>query len=463
MKRPDRRGPDRPPERRPDNQPARRSPRDARRAAVEALLGLAEDREGRVLTHLDVSALAPRDAALAREIALGVVRRRALLDHVCEGFAPRGLPPRVETRMVLRLGAYQLCFLDRIPPHAAVDSAVELCDLPARGFVNAILRRVASSVVPRAPDDDGRLRADRVIVPGDRVLKLAAPLPDPAIDPAGHLAVLGSLPRFLVERWLRKHGVERTAELVAACNRPAGVSLRTVQIPRDELAARLAAEGVETSPGDHPRVLSWTGGSSPFGTASYREGKFVAQDATAVAAAEALGAQRGETVLDLCAAPGTKATLLAEAVGSSGRVFAYDPDPLRRARIVDNVIRLGMPWLKIVEDPVRVADCDRVLVDVPCSNTGVLARRVEVRHRLSRRAIDELAGLQHELCNQALALVKLGGIVVYSTCSIEAEENEDLIAAVLAGGGVELVEERHTWPDPPRHDGGYYAVLRRTD
>jgi 16S rRNA (cytosine967-C5)-methyltransferase len=437
--------------------------REPRRVAFEALLEFSAQPDARILECLHGDGLEPRDQALAREIALGVVRRRDLLDHIALGFAPRGLPARAEARMALRIGIYQLAFLERIPPHAAVDTAVELVDGSVRGFVNAVLRRVAEQIVPKPDDDDARPRADRLVLPGERVLRLGLALPHPETDTVRHLALLGSLPAFLAKRWFQRHGAARAFELVDATLRPAAVALRTVRCTRDELAAALHAEGVETTASEHPRVLIWSGGVSPFASTAWKQGRFVAQDPTAVAAAEALGAQSGETVLDLCAAPGTKATLLAEAVGESGVVLAYDPDAKRRAKIVDNVVRLGLSRIRILEDVARGAGADRVIVDAPCSNTGVLARRVEVRHRLDTAGIADLAAQQRSLLGDALALVRVGGVVVYSTCSIEREENEAVVEAALAEGGVELVEQRMTWPDPPRHDGGYFAVLRRND
>lgn len=434
---------------------------DARVVAFRALLDFAEDPDARILTKLEWRDVPPRDQRLAREIALGVVRRRDLLDHICEGFAPRGLPPRVDTRFALRIGVYQLCFLDRVPPHAAVDSTVELCEGAERGFVNAVLRRVAEHL--EVVEGEVAPSAERVAVGGGRVVNLGLPLPDPETDPAGWLCVVGSMPRFLVERWLERHGRERAFALIDAANRPAGVSLRTVRVSRDELAARLAAEGVETEPDEHPRVLRWVDGSSPFAGAAFQEGIFVAQDPTAVRAAEAVDAQPGEMILDLCAAPGTKASLLAEAVVPGGTVIASDPDGRRRARIVDNVIRLRMPQIKIVEDPERGLGADRVLADVPCSNTGVLSRRVEVRHRLTPETFRSLVALQTEILEQALTLVRPSGLVVYSTCSIDDEENHDLVTAVAARCFATVVEECATWPDPPHHDGGYHARIRAPD
>ncbi|MGA1608991.1 MAG: transcription antitermination factor NusB [Planctomycetota bacterium] len=438
------------------------APLGPRRIAARALLALAEDPDARLDAVLDLDDLPARDRGLAATIARGVVRRQGFLDHVLAGHCDRGLPDDPRMRIPLRIGAFQLMFLERVPPHAAVDESVALSGPRQRGFINAVLRRVAASVQDR-PADPARPR-DEVALGEGRSIRLAAPIPDPGTDPAGALALVHGLPEFLVARWIDDAGVARARARAAAADGTPGVTFRPVGISASELAERLAAAGVETAPSEHPHLLSWVQGSgSPFRSAPFEEGLFVVQDPTAFRAAQALDAQAGETILDLCAAPGTKATWLAEAVGKTGRVLAHDIDVTRRQRIAENAARLRMPWLEVCESVESLAGpIDRVLVDVPCSNTGVLARRVEVRHRLEASAFERLPDLQTDLLLQGLALVRPGGTVVYSTCSIEPDENQDVVAAALAARGeaVELVTETLTEPDPPRHDGGYLAVLR---
>jgi 16S rRNA (cytosine967-C5)-methyltransferase len=232
-----------------------------------------------------------------------------------------------------------------------------------------------------------------------------------------------------------------------------------------ELAAELARADVATAPTAQARLLQWTGGGSPFATIAFREGRFVVQDPTALAAADAVPCGPGDTVVDLCAAPGTKTTALAERVRPGGRVIAYDPDSLRRLRIVDNVTRLRLSdVVTVVADPVHLPPADAVLADVPCSNTGVLGRRVEVRSRLLPETFVELAELQRKLLRHAIALCKPGGTVVYSTCSIDREENDDVVAAVLADPATppcERLGSRLTLPTAGVADGGFHATLRR--
>jgi 16S rRNA (cytosine967-C5)-methyltransferase len=434
-----------------------------RRIAARALLALSEDPENRLDTALDLDELSPRDRSLAATIARGVVRKQGFLDHVLAGHCDRGLPDDPRMRIPLRIGAFQLLFLERVPPHAAVDESVALTGQRQRGFVNAILRRVAASVEDR-PANPERPR-DEVPIGPSRSIRLAMPIPDPTSDPAGALALVHGLPEFLVARWIEHAGVAVARARAEAADGTPGITFRPVGISPTALADRLAQADVETCPSEHPHLLRWVQGSgSPFRSAPFEEGLFVVQDPTAFRAAEAVGAQAGETILDLCAAPGTKATWLAEAVGKTGRVLAHDIDADRRPRIAENAARLRMPWLEVIDSVEGLpGPIDRVLVDVPCSNTGVLARRVEVRHRLEESAFDRLPELQRELLLQGISLARPGGTVVYSTCSIEPDENQDVVASVLAArrAEVELLTETVTEPDPPRHDGGYFAVLRR--
>ncbi|MCA8974467.1 MAG: hypothetical protein KDC98_07080, partial [Planctomycetes bacterium] len=232
------------------------------------------------------------------------------------------------------------------------------------------------------------------------------------------------------------------------------------------LLAALGAAGVEVEPVEAAGVLRWTGGESPFGTEPFRTGRFVAQDPTALAAAEAVPCGPGAAVVDLCAAPGTKTTWLAGKVRPGGRVYAFDPDERRRLRIAENVARMQLgEVVRLVTRPEDLPPAEAVLADVPCSNSGVLGRRVEVRRRITAAAIEGMAELQRKLLHRALRLVLPGGHAVYSTCSIDREENEAVVAAVLADasldGGFEVVRSELTLPLAGSRDGGYFAVIRR--
>ena len=432
----------------------------ARAAALQALVDLDRGREDRLRAALDAAGLQGRDRGLANELAHGVLRRERLLDHVLEGLAARGLPRDPRLRLVLRLGAYQLLFVGGMPAHAAVNETVQLVR-GNRGFANAMLRQIARRIELRAADP-AAVTTELPLSP-TRTLLLPAPLPE---DLGERLAIEHSLPDFLVLRWRRQFGDEALPGIAAATSAVPGVYLRVAAtVSRDALFAALAAEGVTTERVHHDRLLRWTGGESPFGTKAYEQGWFAVQDPTALAAAEAVPCVPGDRVIDLCAAPGTKTGVLAERVRPGGTVFAADPDDRRRERIAENVARLGLrDEVKIVPDADLPGDVDAVLADVPCSNSGVLARRVEVRRRLQPSTFADLAALQGRILERAASLVRPGGHVVYSTCSIDREENEANVAAFLAGEAgryFALLSQATTLPQAGLCDGGFVAVLRR--
>jgi 16S rRNA (cytosine967-C5)-methyltransferase len=430
----------------------------ARRAAWRALLALETGRVTRIDAAFDVSGLAPPDRALAFELVHGAERGRLFLDAVIEALLKRGATRDHRLRVALRLGAHQILRLTRIPTYAAVSETVGLLH-GARGTANAVLRRLAGCIATRPPDP--RRARSEVALDESRTLVMPVEfLPDPETDPAAYHALLHGLPAFLVQRWEARYGAETARRLAAAADRTPAVILRATRPGgAARLQQELAAEEVQTEFLADPRLLRWTGGASPFGGAAYRAGAFVAQDPTALRAAEALDAQPGETIVDLCAGPGTKTVLLAERVGAAGRVHAYDVTERRRAPIRDNAARLGFgPIVVVHDDQERLPVADRVLADVPCSNTGVLARRVEARRRLTPESFAELAARQRELLARALRLARPGGVVAYSTCSIEPEENDDVVDAVV-GSGARVRWRELTLPDPPAHDGGFVAVI----
>jgi 16S rRNA (cytosine967-C5)-methyltransferase len=421
--------------------------------------------------HLGRAGLSPQDRRFVTQLVFGVIRRKAALDALVRPFVQRPFhevePPLVD---VLRLGAFQLAFLTHVPKHAAVHETVSLANHVGRpgatGFINGVLRRVAEAVTDEfvdyaysdtVPFDDGKYR------------KLARPLlPDPDRDLPAYLAAGFSWPRWLADRWLARLDRDECFRLGFWFNAPPPLWLRVNRLKLDREAYRLflAAKGIAAEPGEHPQSLRLLDGASVRELPGYDAGEFAVQDHSAMTVASALDPQSGWAVLDLCAAPGGKTTHLAELMRDRGRVVACDIEPRRLDTVAALARRLGVtivePHLvdKESTDP-PAGPFDAALVDVPCSNTGVLGRRPEVRWRLRPTEFEDLIRLQTRLLFTALDRVKPGGVVVYSTCSIEPDENEGVVNAVRRGiKGLVVEAEGRAVPGRPA-DGGYWARLRK--
>jgi len=433
--------------------------------------------------HLARVPLAPQDRRFVTQLVFGVIRRKATLDALVKPFVKRAFhdiePPLVDC---LRLGAFQLAFLTHVPKHAAVHETVNLADHlgrpRAKGFLNGVLRRVAEVVTDEfvdapAPDAlpfDGRSPpvATGGLRPSKSYRKLTRPLlPDPTTDPAAYLAAAFSWPRWLADRWLARHGPDECFRLGFWFNAPPPLWLRTNKLKLDRETYRLilAAQGIDAEPGEHPQSLRLTENAAIRELPGYAQGEFSVQDASSMAIVTALAPQSGWRVLDLCAAPGGKTTHLAELMTNRGHITACDIDPRRLDIVTTLCQRLGVT----IVEPVLVAkDGDpppgpyhAAIVDVPCSNTGVLGRRPEVRWRLRPDEFEHLIRLQTRLLFNALDRVKPDGVVVYSTCSIEPDENEGVVKAVRRGiKGLTVEAEHHAIPGRPA-DGGYWARLRK--
>lgn len=392
---------------------------NARRVAAQILLRA--ERPGDFVEHrLDSDpahrALSPEDRRLARELAFGVLRQRAALDWLVAKRTD-GRPQRPEVLAVLRLGAYQLFFLDRVPDHAAVHETVSLArELGLQhqsGFVNAVLRGLAREKEPLREALE-RLRVE-----------------DPATG--------WSHPRWLVSRWAKELTPPDLQSLLRWNNTPARTFARVNRLRSspEALLAKWASEGVESL----PREVAWAAPGTFFelqshpsieSLPSFAAGDFYIQDPSTLLAVQELQVQPGQQVLDLCAAPGGKTSAIAERLAGSGRLVAADSSPERLGLLRENAKRLGLEGLGIVAPDQTGDGFDRVLVDAPCSNTGVLRRRVELRWRLSPEEIGRLAALQGSLLDTAATKVRPGGRLVYSTCSIDPEENSAVAAAFLA-------------------------------
>src|SRR6266545_431551 len=391
--------------------------------------------------------LSPQDRRFVTQLVFGVIRRSGTLDALLKPFIKiplHAVQPRVWD--VLRLGAFQLTFLTHVPKHAAVNETVELAPHigaeRAKGFVNGVMRRVAELVTDKLT---------RPILP----------------DAAGYFAAAFSFPQWLANRWLERYGPDECTRLGFWFNAPPPLWIRVNKLhaSRESYRIQLAAQLIDAEPGSHPQSLRFPEHHAIRELPGYTEGDFAVQDHSSMLVASALGVKPGMHVLDLCAAPGGKTTHLAELMDNRGRITACDTDPKRLETVTALCQRLrvkGVETVVLKEDgDGPTGPFDAALVDVPCSNTGVLGRRPEVRWRLKPNEFEHLVRLQTRLLIEALVRVKPGGAVVYSTCSIEPDENEGVVKAVCKGmRGVTLEAEHHAVPGRPS-DGGYWARLRK--
>ncbi len=423
-----------------------------------------------------------RDRRFLTELVFGVLRHELTLDAVIAAHSDVALDeigPRAKE--ALRLGVHQLLYLDGVPAFAAIDETVEsVRDPRARSFVNAVLRAIDRQVrrVPIEKDRGGASPRKRLEIGGKKVCFFSREVfADPDADLAVHLGQVCSHPSELVRRWLARHGEQKTRAILERDQQPPPLFVRVnrLKTTREALLERLRAEEVRCGEGnlaDSVRVLAPP--TELVATSAFTEGLCTVQDETAMGVAPRLEAEKGQLILDLCAAPGGKTTHLAELTGDAATILAVDKDEARLSMVREGIERLGLKSVScMVADAtdeaaikaVTPAPYDRVLVDAPCSNSGVLARRPEARTRITPDRLAELAALQSRILKAATGRLFPGGRMAYSTCSLEPEENQQQIAALQAAHPeLELVSEEETLPG--QHgidggDGGYVAVLKK--
>jgi 16S rRNA (cytosine967-C5)-methyltransferase len=413
--------------------------------------------------------LEPRDRALLRRIVGTEVRRRGTLRALVRTFA-HGRPSR-EITLHLHVGLVQIYFLDQIPDHAAVGETVsatkETLGAGKGAYVNAVLRRAIDA---RRAGSCGNPKRD---LPERDVHVAESLFPDPQEHPLLWIEDALSMPVSIARGWVRRLGEERAFALARSALVESDLSLR-VAGDREEIARELESLGCKPRRAAHPRVLLVDSGSTEAVVRStvFTSGRVTVQGETALRAAELLEARSGERILELCAAPGGKTLVLAQ---GGARVLATDSNPARLQRAQENLRRLATPEIRDRVDLVACdgargvgeATFDGVLLDAPCSNTGVLAQRPAARWRYSADSRRSLGILQDRLLAEAGEHVRPGGRLVYSTCSIEPEENLRRVEAFLATRpGFALEARVDALPDPRGElgpvDGGFAARLRRS-
>jgi 16S rRNA (cytosine967-C5)-methyltransferase len=431
---------------------------DARIAAADVLTDL---RGGDLLDSAferRVERLDARDRRWVQELVYGMLRRRAVVDAILN-LRVRGGLVRLDADLIdiLRLGIYQLLHMHSVPPYAAIAQSVELAKrrhgIGASKLVNAVLRRV-----DRERD---ALANESIQLPG---------------DPIDALALVHSHQRWMVARWVARWGAEETERLLASNNVEAPLVVRAFGIVREQLEAMLEGAGVQV--GDVPLVEDSLriSGVSLAELGAFRQGLFFVQDPAATLVTRYAAVEPGSTVIDLCAAPGGKSFELAR---TASLVIAADRSPQRLVRMRQNIERLDARNVLLVATDARdsaLAPADAVLVDAPCTGTGTFRRHPDARWRLRVSDLAVTASLQRSIMRSAAELVKPGGLLIYSTCSLEPEENDEQVElflsehpdwqldappagavppAVLDAGRLRVLPQRHGV------DGAFAARLRR--
>lgn len=374
------------------------------------------------------------DAALATELTLGVLRWQRLLDFLLQRHLDRPLARLdAEVLLALRLGLYQMRFLDRVPARAAVTESVELAKSArkrsAAPLVNAVLRKLP----PEAKLAGAKL---------DSLLPAGA-------SEAERLALLHSHPTWLVERWLARFGSQRTVALLEADNRPPRTSCVVIDLKEEaQVSESLRKDGFEVAPGRWLKAALAISGGNPAEAQALQAGKISVQDEASQMVALLLDARSGEVALDICAAPGGKAGILARAVAPQGAVIAADVHEHRLRTAREQLLRTrtgGVCWLALdATQPLPFSTpFARILLDAPCSGTGTLARNPEIRWRLQPGDPERAHARQTAMLREALSHLRPGGRLVYATCSLEPEENEEVVCEVISPGrGARIVPGR---------------------
>ena len=393
------------------------------------------------------------DRGLATELAYGSIRRRRWLDAWLDrlGKVPAlKQPPKL--RWLLHLGLYQLFWMERIPASAAVNTSVELAK--------------AVGLARLAPVVNGLLRAALRARDAGEVLAMPT-------DPAGSLALQHSLPEWFTALLLQWRGASGAAAVATACNQVPSLDLRINRLKTspDQVVDALAAVEIATRPiagcPDGLEVLAHSGDLRRW--PGYETGDWSVQDRAAQRVAPLLAPAPGQRILDACAAPGGKASHLAELIGDQGELWAVDRSAGRLQRVAANAARLGIGCLQaIAADAAELASTrpqwhghfDGILIDAPCSGLGTLARHPDARWRITPEAIEGLLPLQAQLLKSLLPLLAPGGRLVYATCTVHPAENAEQIAALInTCPEWHRVSEQQSWPDPVEGGDGFYTAV----
>ncbi len=400
-----------------------------RALALATLLAVARGQYGNIAvdTTLRRHDLSEPDRHLYTALVYGVIERQVTLDFLLARHSARPLDELDDTvRMALRMGLYQLIYLDRVPDHAALDETVSLVPKRVSGYVNAVLRAYLRAT--------GKSRENHLRTPADWVARYPA-----LTDPMDALAVAFGVPVSLCRTFVDALGYDRALSVLAAFGDKPPITVRVNPLLSsvEALSAELTAAGLAVAPALYAPTALRVSDGAITGTDAFAEGRFFVQDEASQLCVAALDAQPGDTVVDTCACPGSKSFGIALGMENRGTIRSFDLHKSKLSLIESGAARLGITVITAAErdarrpDPDLIGKCDRVLCDVPCSGLGVIAKKPEIRHKdLSESA--RLPAIQAAILEASAAYVRPGGVLVYSTCTILPAENGEVVTAFLA-------------------------------
>lgn len=371
--------------------------------------------------YLAESSLEKRDRAFVTQIVYGVIRHHNTLEWLINhlvGKKAAKIKPIIKS--ILLVGLYQIIYLDKVPDSAACNESSKLAGKYGHkgvvGFVNGVLRNAARQ-------------------------KEQLPYPDITVDPIEHIVLKYSHPSWMVQRWIDRFGIEGTIQLCQKNNEPAKVWLRcnTLKIQMEQFVHSLQASEIQVKKSVYaPEGICVENIDKVANIPGFREGHFIVQDESSMVVGHIMGVIAGSKVIDACSAPGGKTTHIAQLMENKGQIKAFDVHEHKINLVKTNCQRLGINIVDIDrEDAKNLGDklpcwADYVLADVPCSGMGVLGRRADARWRKTPQQLRDLPQLQREILSSVSQCVKVGGVLVYSTCSIEPEENIEVVKSFLA-------------------------------
>ncbi|MBD3672469.1 MAG: methyltransferase domain-containing protein [Planctomycetaceae bacterium] len=409
-----------------------------------------------------------RDFARLRYLVTTVVRRKLTLETVLRHFVKRSVEP--DLWQLLKLGAAQILFGDADHRHADVNETVEVARAIGKSrwckFLNGVLRNLDRAILTTTETSS----LGRKVYPINSELDLRALsldlFTDPDVDFPGYISEAFSIPRWLVERWDARQNRSEILRMAGWFLSSPRMCLRVNlhKVSREELLQQFEKAGFSGRAGNIKTSILDVNAASPHELPGWETGYFSIQDETAQHAAPLLDPQPGECVLDLCAAPGTKTLHLAELMGEEGEILATDVSKSRLAKVRENAKRANIDIIRtrcIARDGHDLPEgpFDRILIDAPCTNTGVLGKRIDVRWRLTKSDLEELPALQRELLDRAAVRLRRGGAILYSTCSIEPEENERVVESFLQSHPDFSCTHQQTFLPGAPADGGFQALL----